>query len=290
MVGLALACTDTTGTALTYTVGGTVSGLAGSGLVLRDNDGDDLSVTANGPVVFTTPLASDAAYHVTVFAQPSSPTQSCVVTGGTGTMSHANITNIAVTCTVVPSVLGTHVIAFISAAPGASQWYRMDESGRTLIRDVAATETDPIASPDGQRIAFASRGGGSRGGLFVMGSDGSAVIQLTEMSKDSTSVPIGWSRDGTRVFYLTSALNAVQAADLSVVNAGGGAPIGLVTIPHSSGHALARRFDDRLLELHRWAGHIHLRAARHAYRWNARAGCGHGRAGDPRPHPSRVVA
>ena len=42
-VGLALACTDTTGTALTYTVGGTVSGLAGSGLVLRDNDGDDLS-------------------------------------------------------------------------------------------------------------------------------------------------------------------------------------------------------------------------------------------------------
>ena len=72
-----------------------------------------------------------------------------------------------------------------------------------------------------------------------MGSDGSAVIQLTEMSKDSTSVPIGWSRDGTRVFYLTSALNAVQAADLSVVNAGGGAPIGLVTIPHSSGHALS---------------------------------------------------
>ena len=65
------------------------------------------------------------------------------------------------------------------------------------------------------------------------------LSRLTEMSKDSTSVPIGWSRDGTRVFYLTSALNAVQAADLSVVNAGGGAPIGLVTIPHSLGHALS---------------------------------------------------
>ena len=74
-----------------------------------------------------------------------------------------------------------------------------------------------------------------------MGSDGSAVIQLTEAPKDSTSVPIGWSSDGTRVFYLTSALNAVwvHTADLSVVNVGGGAPVDLVTIPHSTGHALS---------------------------------------------------
>ena len=206
--------------------------------------------------------------------------------------------------TVVPSVLGSHVIAFVSAASGGLRWYRMDGSGRALIRDVAATETGPIASPDGQRIAFASRGSGSRGGVFVMGSDGSAVIQLTEAPKDSTSVPIGWSSDGTRVFYLTSALNAVwvHTADLSVVNAGGGAPVDLVTIPHSAGHALSP--DGSMIafssDTSSTLGDFHHRAARHAYRWNARAGCGHGRAEipfpiDPRGHlmvsglPSRVM-
>ena len=60
--GLALACTDTpTGTAPTYTVGGTVSGLAGSGLVLRDNDGDDLARSADGAFAFATELAGGAA-------------------------------------------------------------------------------------------------------------------------------------------------------------------------------------------------------------------------------------
>ena len=96
--GLALACTDTTGPTLTYTVGGTVSGLAGSGLVLRDNDGGNLLVRANGPVVFATPLASGAAYHVTVFAQPSRPTQSCVVTGASGTVAEANVTSVGIVC------------------------------------------------------------------------------------------------------------------------------------------------------------------------------------------------
>jgi len=72
--------------------------LAGSGLVLRDNGGDDLPVSANGPVTFATPLASDAAYHITVFAQPSSPAQQCTVRAGSGTMVGANVTNIAITC------------------------------------------------------------------------------------------------------------------------------------------------------------------------------------------------
>ena len=36
----------------TFSVGGSVSGLEGSGLVLRLNDGDDLSVLADGPFAF----------------------------------------------------------------------------------------------------------------------------------------------------------------------------------------------------------------------------------------------
>ena len=55
-------------------------------------------VSANGPVIFATPLSSGAAYSVTVLAQPTTPAQTCVVTGGSGTMASANVTTVAIAC------------------------------------------------------------------------------------------------------------------------------------------------------------------------------------------------
>jgi len=43
--------------AASYTVGGTLSGLAGSGLVLQINGGDDLTLSANQSFSFATKLA-----------------------------------------------------------------------------------------------------------------------------------------------------------------------------------------------------------------------------------------
>jgi hypothetical protein len=85
----------------TFSVGGTVSGLTGT-VVLADNGGDNLSVTANGSFTFPTQLASGAAYAVTVKTQPSG--QTCAVSGGTGTVASANVTSVAVTCTTTPPV------------------------------------------------------------------------------------------------------------------------------------------------------------------------------------------
>ena len=79
-----------------YTVGGTASGLSGTGLVLRNNGGDDLSVTASGAFTFATPLASGSAYVVTVATQPSG--QTCTVSSGSGTVGTANVTTVAVAC------------------------------------------------------------------------------------------------------------------------------------------------------------------------------------------------
>ena len=145
--------------------------------------------------------------------------------------------------TVVAGALGSHVIAFVSTAKGVSRWYRMDGSGAaaTLIRATGAAEGGPVLSPDGQRIAFVSRGRTSGDGIFVMRTDGSEAIQLTRTAPGSSSAAIGWSSDGTRVFYLTSALDAewIHTADLSAVNAGGGTATHLVTIPHSWGHTLS---------------------------------------------------
>lgn len=81
-----------------FTLGGTVSGLAGSGLVLRKDDGATLEVSGNGAFTFTGTLANGAAYNVAVVTQPSSPAQTCAVTNGSGTIAAANVTNVQVTC------------------------------------------------------------------------------------------------------------------------------------------------------------------------------------------------
>ena len=51
----------------TYTVGGTISGLTSGTLVLKNNNGDDLTINANSTsFTFATALASGSAYTVTV--------------------------------------------------------------------------------------------------------------------------------------------------------------------------------------------------------------------------------
>ena len=80
-----------------YTVGGTVAGLAGSGLVLQLNGGGDLAIGANGGFAFP-PIADGSAYEVTVSVQPSGPTQLCTVEHGSGTLASADVTDVAVVC------------------------------------------------------------------------------------------------------------------------------------------------------------------------------------------------
>ena len=93
----------------TFTVGGSVSGLAGSGLVLQNNAGDDLTISANGVFTFPTPLNDGSAYNVTVASQPGMPNQFCSVTNGSGTLAGANVTNVQITCTTDTFTIGGSV-------------------------------------------------------------------------------------------------------------------------------------------------------------------------------------
>jgi len=96
-------------TTATATIGGTITGLAGSGLVLQDNGGDALTVTGTGTVPFTfkTALNLGASYNVTVQTQPTNPTQTCTVTNGSGMANTGNVTNVAISCTSKYSIGGT---------------------------------------------------------------------------------------------------------------------------------------------------------------------------------------
>jgi 6-phosphogluconolactonase (cycloisomerase 2 family) len=89
----------------TFTVGGSVTGLVGSGLTLQNNGADNLARTADGAFTFATPVVSGGAYSVTVLSQPATPAQTCTATNQSGTIA-ANVTNVTVTCVTNVAIAG----------------------------------------------------------------------------------------------------------------------------------------------------------------------------------------
>jgi Galactose oxidase, central domain len=102
----------------TFTIGGTVSGVQGSGLVLQDNGGDNLAVSGAGNISFTfaTPLAGGVTYAVTILAQPSNPGQTCSVSNGSGT-ANGNVTNVQVVCPQTGFTIGGTLVGLVNG-PG----------------------------------------------------------------------------------------------------------------------------------------------------------------------------
>jgi N-acetylneuraminic acid mutarotase len=128
-----------------YTVGGTISGLTASSVVLIYNDATTVTVAAGATTwVFPGSFAAGSSYSVTVQTQPAG--ELCAVTsGGNGTTLTANVDNATVVCSVYgqwtwegglntvngSGVYGTQGTAAASNLPGArydsSSW--TDSSG-----------------------------------------------------------------------------------------------------------------------------------------------------------------
>lgn len=88
-----------------YRVAVTISGLAGSGLVLRNNGADDLRPGGNGTFTFAQQVRSGKPYDVTVPTQPTGPTQTCTVASPKGTVANGNVT-LAAACTTASFAVG----------------------------------------------------------------------------------------------------------------------------------------------------------------------------------------
>src|SRR5258708_1367667 len=87
-----------------FTIGGTVVGLTGTGMVLQNNGGDNLTIKPGGASIpFTFATAVNGAYAVTILTQPSSPSQTCSVSNGSGTAGGA-VTTAPVNCPATSTV------------------------------------------------------------------------------------------------------------------------------------------------------------------------------------------
>ena len=123
---------DNTQPSVTFTIGGTVTGLVGTGLLLQNLGADDLT-PGNGTFTFAIPTPNGVPYAVTVATQPANPSQICTVTNGSGTVNNANITNVAVNC-VTPPPSGGLDLGFGSAGK-VSTAFGGDDTAMALQAD-----------------------------------------------------------------------------------------------------------------------------------------------------------
>ena len=133
-----VACTTNT-----YAVRGTITGYTGTGLTLI-NGAETLPVAANATTfAFTTRIASGSTYAVTAGAQPTTPSQTCVVTGGFGMVAAADVTSIQVTCTTNTYAVGGTITGYSGSGLTLMNGMQMQTvtSGATSF-----TFTNPISS------------------------------------------------------------------------------------------------------------------------------------------------
>lgn len=133
-----------------YLIGGTINGLLGT-VTLQNNGGDNLDITSNGTFAFATPVTSGATYAVTVLTQPATPSQTCVVTEGSGSVTNTDVTTVVVTCTTDRFRIGGTLLGL---ATGNSITLR-NNGGDDLIQSMNGSFTFATSVPSGQPYAVA---------------------------------------------------------------------------------------------------------------------------------------
>jgi 6-phosphogluconolactonase (cycloisomerase 2 family) len=165
----------------TYHIKGTIAGLTGTGLVLQDNGADNLSITAGATAFqFAGQIQSGQAYSVTVHVQPNSPAQYCVVTNGSGTVSAADVTNVAIGC----RNQGVYAFVADSMASTVSAFTITSNTGNLTYQTSAATVT-AAGSPQGIAAVTLPNSAGT----YIYTADfGTAAV--TEFSLNTATNPV----------------------------------------------------------------------------------------------------
>jgi hypothetical protein len=162
------------GSAPTFTVGGTVTGLlSGTNVILQNNAANSTPVSVNASFSFSTVLASGAKYAVTVLTQPTGET--CTVANANGVVANANV-SIAVICVPNSYSIGGNVSGLL---PG--DFVVLENAslgGATVSANGAFTLNVPLPSgsaysvsvavqPSGENCTVAN-GGGTVGGANIV--------------------------------------------------------------------------------------------------------------------------
>ncbi len=208
-----------------FTLSGTLSGLAsGMQVTLENNSADPLTLSANGPFTFSTPVAKLGAYNVTVNPQPAG--QTCSVTNGQGTQVTRNVSNITVSCSI-----NTYTVGGSVAGLAAGQQVTLEDNGGDSL---TVTGNGPFVFATSLTYGSAytaTVGTQPTGGLICLVSNGAA----SSISADVTNVGINcvpntvsFTTPGSYTWTVPAGLTSI-----SVVATGGGGGGGGLSGPNA---------------------------------------------------------
>jgi hypothetical protein len=197
-----------------FSVGGSISGLMGSGLVLASGSNNTVAVAANATsFTLPAPIAAGGNYAVTVATQPSG--QTCTVANGSGTIASANVANVVVTCS--QSAFG--ISGSISGLNGTGLVLANGSGNTVSVLANATTFSLPTAVANGSSYALTVAT--QPAGLVCAVSNGSGTISgaaVTNVSVTCSDQP----------FSLGGSISGLTAGGLVLVN-------GTDVLPVSSG-------------------------------------------------------
>ncbi len=135
-----------------FTVGGTITGLSNTGLVLQNNNGDDLNISAaNSTFTFATSLSTNSAYTVSIQTQAFG--QNCNISNNSGTVTNANITDVAITCDTVTA----NDASGLYTGTGTATFAEVDSGNEVTLNNmkgIVGPDTRPATSGDIRFIFF----------------------------------------------------------------------------------------------------------------------------------------
>lgn len=206
-------------TDVNYSVGGTVSGLSGTGLVLEEAVTGMRVTPSNGAFTFNYAYQDGSNYNVRIVTQPTNPIQSCTVANASGAIASASVTSVAVTCTT-PLPNGSLDPTFgasgkvTAALAGGAVAVGLQNNGkilvlgeRALLRYAADGTVDTSFGTNGQvNVGFT-------GGSFD-------VIRDMAVLPDDKIIVVGYGRSGSQDDFAAARYNADGTTDYTFGSAG----------------------------------------------------------------------
>lgn len=186
-----------------FTLGGTISGLSSSGLVLRS--GADLLTPAADTTTFqfATPIAESAAYSISIETQPLGFVRCSLPSDASGVMAAANISTVAIGCSqataAVSTIAGNGAVGSADGS-GSSASFKFpygvarDSAGSLYVADGFNHRIRKIASDGtvttlaGSGIEGASDGPGSSASFsypFGVAVDSAGVVYVADWGNHS---------------------------------------------------------------------------------------------------------
>jgi 6-phosphogluconolactonase (cycloisomerase 2 family) len=200
-----------------------VSGLAGTGLVLENNGVDNLSVTASGISTFTNVVPDFTTYSVTVLTQPASPAQICSVLGGTGLVNGATVT-VPISCGTVGTAFGRYAYAVNSGA-GSLSGYAINSStgaltalaGSPLVIPGSSALHQALIDPSGSFLYVVDSGANEVFAYQLNQSTGSGQpIGGSPFATGKTPVSLTFDYTGTYMYVANNADNTISAYTVTI--------------------------------------------------------------------------